>query len=73
MKKTIMTILAVLSGITMTVTLIMINCFGIMALYNTMSCATLVFIMSGAYLTGFTDGEKEGYHKRDWEHTTDRI
>ena len=52
MKKTIMMILAVLSGIAMTVTLIMINCFGIMALYNAMSCATLVFIMSGAYLTG---------------------
>lgn len=70
MKKTIMMILAVLSGIAMTVTLIMINCFGIMALYNTMSCATLVFIMSGAYLTGFSDGVEEGEHRRDWNKPT---
>ena len=59
MKKTLMTIFSIISGIVMTVTLIMINCFGVMALYNVMSCASLLFIMSGAYLVGYDDGVNE--------------
>lgn len=59
MKKTLFAILAIISGIVMTVTLIMINCFGVMALYNVMSTATLLFIMSGMYLVGYDNGVNE--------------
>lgn len=65
MKKTLMTILSILSGIAMTITLIMINCFGVMALYNVMSCASLLFIMSGAYLIGYSDARKEVEYELD--------
>lgn len=64
MKKTLFAILAIISGITMTITLIMINCFGVMALYNVMSTATLLFIMSGMYLVGYDDGRKENEEQK---------
>ena len=47
MKKLLIQIIAIISGITMTITLIMINCFGVDVLMNVMSTATLLFIMSG--------------------------
>ena len=59
MKKLLMQIIAIISGITMTITLIMINCFGVDVLMNVMSTATLLFIMSGMYLAGYDDGKKE--------------
>ena len=59
MKKTLFTILAIISGIVMTVTLIMINCFGVDVLINVMSTATMLFIMSGMYLVGYDDGVNE--------------
>lgn len=65
MKKTFMAVLSVISGITMIITLIMINCFGIDALINVMSSATLLFIMSGMYLVGHDDGRKEGEEMAD--------
>lgn len=63
MKKTLANIIAIVSGIVMTITLIMINCFGVMALYNVMSTATLLFIMSGMYLVGYSDARKEAEHE----------
>lgn len=59
MKKLLMQIIAIISGITMTITLIMINCFGVDVLMNVMSTSTLLFIMSGMYLAGYDDGKKE--------------
>lgn len=57
--KTLMTIVSIMSGLVMGVTLIMINCFGLVALYNTMSAATLIFITSMAYMTGYDHASKE--------------
>ena len=59
MKKTLFTILAIISGIVMTIALIMINCFGIDVLMNVMSTATMLFIMSGMYIAGYDDGINE--------------
>lgn len=65
MKKMIATIISIIAGIIMTVTLIMINCFGVMALYDVMSTATLLFIISGMYLVGYSDARKEDDRNQD--------
>lgn len=59
MKKALFAILAIISGIVMTISLIMINCFGVDVLMNVMSTATMLFIMSGMYLVGYDDGVNE--------------
>ena len=49
----VMSILAGVSAVVVTITLILINAFGVVALTNVMSAAAFVFIFSGSYLMGY--------------------
>lgn len=63
MKKMIATIISIIAGIVMVITLVMINFFGVVALYDVMSTATLLFIMSSMYLNGYYDARNENQNQ----------